>query len=359
MLETARVQYVFLDVVGFTSNRSVEAQSEVVATLNDVVTKALQAMAVPSERTVLLPTGDGIAIALIDVSGIDVHLRLALEILRLIAAHNSITSDAMRQFEIRIAINENIDNVLPDINGRRNVAGAGISMAQRIMDKADASQVLVGHAVYDVLRQRQRYFSSFRAFTATGKHGVTFSVYQYLSKDAPGLSVTVPSAFAAKKVEPAKLTKFAAYYMAHAVANRAFLLSRKSDPARDYVATVLLNFLAEDSVAASETGPHEEATKCTWHASVASFEEQYHYYYGLDFWSLVRLADLLRTRYLQPYREHFETANYMTSYAFVKHSGVHNVQAEWPQIANEFGLGLGREEQRTKGKGSDRGTQRP
>jgi len=76
MVETARVQYVFLDVVGYTRNRSVEAQSEVVATLNDIVIKSLQEMEMPIDRTVLIPTGDGIAIALIDVSGFDIHLQL-------------------------------------------------------------------------------------------------------------------------------------------------------------------------------------------------------------------------------------------------------------------------------------------
>jgi class 3 adenylate cyclase len=155
MVETARVQYVFLDVVGFTRNGSVEAQSEVVATLNDVVIRALQTVDIPAERVVLLPTGDGMALTMIEVSGFDAHLQLALCILRVIAGHNSGAADAMRRVEVRIGINENVDSVLPDINGRRNVAGSGISIAQRIMDKADAGQVLVGQSVYEVLRQRE------------------------------------------------------------------------------------------------------------------------------------------------------------------------------------------------------------
>ncbi len=161
MGETARVQYVFLDVVGFTRNRSVEAQSEVIRKLNNLVLTATKIIIKatkdnyiivdepPENNTIFIPTGDGIAIALIDVPGFDLHLQLALEILRLIASYNSGTTDPTRQFEVRIGINENIDNIVPDINGRRNVAGAGISMAQRIMDKADASQILVGQTVYE------------------------------------------------------------------------------------------------------------------------------------------------------------------------------------------------------------------
>lgn len=132
MVDTARVQYVFLDVVGFTRNRSVEAQSEVVAKLNEIVVLTLQGLNIPIDQTVLIPTGDGIAIALIGLTGFDIHLQIALEILSLISKHNSATTDKMRRFEVRIGINENIDNILTDINGKRNVAGAGISMAQSL-----------------------------------------------------------------------------------------------------------------------------------------------------------------------------------------------------------------------------------
>lgn len=343
MVETARVQYVFLDVVGFTKNRSVEAQSEVVATLNDVVTRGVRSLKVPEEDTIFLPTGDGIAIAMIEVKGVDIHLRLALEILRLIDEHNSANSDAMRKFEVRIGINENIDNVLIDINDRRNVAGAGISMAQRIMDKADASQILVGSTVYEVLRQREQYFSNFRAFTAKGKHGVTFSVYQCLSKDSPGLSVTIPSVFAVKKIEPEKLTKFAAYFMAHAVSNQSFLTSRKRDPLRDDAAVVLLSSLAYDSVLTSQTPTHDEPHMKTWGAGSASFEEQYEHYLNIDYWPIIDLAGLLGKKHLQLYSDYFEGDRWLPVYAFVKPSGIHKLKTEWPQIADEFGIGLSQE----------------
>lgn len=338
MVQTARIQYVFLDVVGFTRNRSVEAQSEVVAALNAIVSKSLQALSVSSENTVLLPTGDGIAIALIDVPGVDVHLLLALEILRSVAEYNGGESDVMRQFEVRIGINENIDNVLDDINGRRNVAGAGISMAQRIMDKADGGQVLIGSTVYETLRQREAYMSSFRAFTATGKHGVTFPMYQYLSKNAPGLSVSTPSVFIAKRREPEKLTKLAAYYIAHAITNREFLMSRRTDVTRDYAATILLAFLANDSGEASETPPHESPSTRTWGAGVTSFEQQYYHYNDIEFWPMTELATLLQTKHLQRYEDHFEGANYQTCYWLVKPPGVQKLIEEWPQIANEFGI---------------------
>lgn len=337
MVDTARTQTVFLDIVGFTKNRSVEAQSDVVASMNQLVSNAMDNTHVSTQDTVLLPTGDGIAIALINVAEVDVHLRLALEVLRLVAEHNASETNAMRRFEVRIGINENVDNLVIDINGRRNVAGAGISMAQRIMDKADGGQVLVGQTVYEVLRHREQYLSSFQGYRARGKHEVEFGVYQFLSKDAFGLNIAPPSAFAARAVERPKLTEFAAYYLAHAIDHREFLASRKGDPTRDYSAAVLLAFLAEDSIEASGTLPHDEPTTKTWRAGAASFEEQYEHYEEIEFWPLAELAHGLAELRLSQYSECFEH-DLVTNYAFVSAAGLEKLRRDWPGIAVEFGM---------------------
>lgn len=337
MVETGRVQCVFLDIVGFTKNRSVEAQSDLVATLNDVVTKAMKCLAVPEPNVVLLPTGDGMAVALVDVAGVDVHLRLALEILRLVAEHNAAEADGMRRFEVRMGINENIDNLVVDINGRRNVAGAGISMAQRIMDKADGGQVLVGQTVYEVLRQRESYLSSFRRFRAKGKHEIEFDVYQFVAKDAHGLNVAEPSAFATKGLERPTLSKLAANYMCHAIDHRDFLVARKGEPMRDYVAVVLLGFLADDSLEAASTPSHEEPNTKTWRAGSASFEEQYTHYAKTEFWVLAEYAELYAHEHLSRYSECFER-DVLPNYAFVSSAGIERLFADHPEIAAEFGI---------------------
>jgi class 3 adenylate cyclase len=336
MAETARVHYVFLDVVGFTKDRSVEAQSDVVATLNTVIRSSLATVKAPQKKTILLPTGDGVAIALINVAGIDTHLLLALHVLRMIAEQNDTAPEPSRRFEVRVGINENIDNLVKDVNGRRNVAGAGISMAQRIMDAADGGQILVGPTVFDTLRQREHYMSCFRAFTARGKHGITFPVYQFVSKET-GLNVDTPSVFVVKKRAPEKLTMYAAYYFGHAIANRDFLHSRRSDSTRDYAAAILLSFLAKDSVNAAETPTHEEATTVTWQSGIATFEEQYKHYDGLEFWVLARFSKLLADE-LSSHAEHFEGAQWSKSTWLVKAAGVQKLMSEWPQVASELGI---------------------
>ena len=340
MDSTARVKYVFLDVVGFTKNRSVEAQSDVIAAINWIVLQSLRVSAIPAKDIVLLPTGDGIAICLIEVPGFDIHLRLAVSILGLVAGHNEAMSDQMRKFEIRVGINENVDNVLADINGRRSVAGAGISTAQRIMDKADGGQILVGSTVFDTLRQRELYMSAFRGYAATGKHDVTFPVYQYLAEQTPGLNVAVPSSFITKKQEPARLTKFIAYYFAHAIANRNFLVSRKGDALRNEVATVLLSHRAHDSEAQSDAGAHEDVVVIkTWGGESASFEEQYrHYHSNADTWLFIDLAGLFCEKHLSRYNENFEAGHYERSYWLVNSTGIRKLINEWPDIAEKFGI---------------------
>src|SRR5438876_10940737 len=103
-----------------------------------------------------IPTGDGLCIALINTEGryrYDIHMLVALNILESLEDYNRSQPDEMRRFHVRIGINSNEDNLINDINARPNLAGAGISLASRIMDKADGSQILVGESVFERLQQ--------------------------------------------------------------------------------------------------------------------------------------------------------------------------------------------------------------
>src|SRR5207247_1517913 len=125
-------------------------------------------------KRLYLPTGDGLCIVLLGITDpYDIHLRLALDILARLKAYRNAESDSMRQFEVRIGINSNIDNSVTDINGNKNVAGAGINMAQRIMSLADGSQILVSRNIFEILSQRERYREAFKMYTTSVKHGVS------------------------------------------------------------------------------------------------------------------------------------------------------------------------------------------
>ena len=76
------VQYVFLDIVRFTQGRTIEAQVEVIDSLNTIVRKALADSGVEDDRRILLPTGDGMAIAILHPEPFDLALGIGQATLR-------------------------------------------------------------------------------------------------------------------------------------------------------------------------------------------------------------------------------------------------------------------------------------
>ncbi len=211
MIENVSVpaKYVFLDVVQFTRNRDIEDQAYIVEQLNRCVEFGLEQSKIPESRRILLPTGDGMCIVLVAlppsgespqeefVEPFDLHLRLARYILTLLAVHNErVQKENPRAFQIRIGINQaNTDILYTDINGRWNMAGAGINRAQRVMSMADGNQMLVSRSVHDDLQPRRDYAHAFAGpYHAEVKHGEILELYQYRKEGATGLNNDPPSA---------------------------------------------------------------------------------------------------------------------------------------------------------------------
>jgi hypothetical protein len=211
-----------------------------------------------SKDLILLPTGDGICLALLRADPFDLSLKLSLSILKSLAEHNNSTDDRKRQFEIRVGVNQNIDNLVIDINGNQNVAGRGINMAQRIMSLADGGQILVGEPVHEILRERELYINSFRGFPGADKHGNFFKVYQLVQENAVGLNVEIPTRFRPPKREQPRINEYAAHFIANATIHHDFLFSRKRDVGFDYSSVILLHLLTLDSIDDMIRGPYEE-----------------------------------------------------------------------------------------------------
>ncbi len=188
-VQTVQAKYIFLDVVDFTRNRSIEAQSEIVGVLNHLVLDVIKDHQVPDDQIILIPTGDGICIALLNIeSPYDIHIQISLGVIKRTHEYNESIQDEMRKFRVRIGVNANTDNLVTDINSRKNIAGAGINMAQRVMSLADGNQILVGQTVFDMLKQREQYMSAFRELHGHVKKGLEIAVYQLVSDDYIGLN---------------------------------------------------------------------------------------------------------------------------------------------------------------------------
>lgn len=336
--ETALTKYVFLDIVGFTKGRSVEAQSDLVAELNIIVKSALekQNAKIESGNTILLPTGDGICIALLEAKPYDIHLQLALDILAGVSEYNDRTDDKTRKMQLKLGINENLDNIVLDINGRRNVAGNGINMARRILDLADGNQILIGQAVYEILSGREKYMSSLRRYPGSDKHGNSFPVYQYFTENRRGLNTDVPSVFKPPEEKVKKLNRLLAYYIAHSAQNKEFFFSRREDTLVSYVGPVLLYLKAIDSLEKRKASQYEKVSLHT--RGGTTIEEQYDYYCKDDFWVLAELKDHIVEKILQPFDDCFEGMQFGTMWSFASKTGIEKLKSEWPDIFDDFSL---------------------
>src|SRR5439155_10548306 len=132
-----------IDVVGY-SKLLVNQQIELVQELNQIVraTECFRA-AEASGKLVRVPTGDGMA--LLFFRSPEEPARCALEI-----------SDTLRnhpELSVRMGVHSGPVNKVADVNDRSNFAGAGINIAQRVMDCGDAGHMVLSKHVADDLSQ--------------------------------------------------------------------------------------------------------------------------------------------------------------------------------------------------------------
>lgn len=328
MVETCLVRYVFLDVVRFTQGRSVEAQTEIVETLGSIVENATADLGISADKVILLPTGDGICIAILDSHQFDIHARLALDVLARVYKHNQQADDEMRRFEVRIGINENVDNLVKDVNGRPNVAGSGINLAQRIMNLADGSQILMGQAVHNVLSPREKYMKCLRPFSGVDKHGERFPVCQLCLAGATGLDCTQPSAFIRETPSAPAMTRTLAYYISIALRLREFVVGHLEDPHLNFVLPILIWHMAEDCIARENSSPYATPTRKV----ETSFDEAYKSYCKAPPWVLLEARNAIIAKHLSPHSSAFERQDANAVWYAPTESAELDVVAKFPDL---------------------------
>ena len=164
-LEIAHV--LFMDIVGY-SKLLTDEQSEALHELNQVVrsTEVVRQSEAAGELTVL-PTGDGMA--LVFTGSVEEPAECALEISRALRAQPSLP--------VRMGIHSGPIHHVKDANGRENIAGVGINIAQRVMDCGDAGHILVSKRVADDLAQQRRWQPYLHELgDVEVKHGVVVSL---------------------------------------------------------------------------------------------------------------------------------------------------------------------------------------
>jgi TolB-like protein/Tfp pilus assembly protein PilF len=137
----------FIDVVGY-SKLLLKQQSELLRELNEIVSGTKEFRQADSAgKLIRLPTGDGMA--LVFRTNPEAPAECAMEIAQALKSHPAI--------QLRMGIHSGPVNEVVDVNQRANIAGAGINMAQRVMDCGDAGHILLSKHVADDLEQDERW----------------------------------------------------------------------------------------------------------------------------------------------------------------------------------------------------------
>ena len=133
----------FIDIVGY-SKLLTNEQSERLQELNRVVRETGQFRAAEAEGKLLrIPTGDGMILAFF--TSPDAPARCAVAIARALRGRSHLP--------LRMGIHSGPVDVVDDVNDKTNLAGAGINMAQRVMDCGDAGHILLSARAADDLAQ--------------------------------------------------------------------------------------------------------------------------------------------------------------------------------------------------------------
>src|SRR4029077_17176171 len=137
-LEIAHV--LFIDIVGYSKLRTTE-QSAQIQLLREIVRNTDQFRVADAEgRLLRLPTGDGGALVFRSLEG---PVVCAVEIAKALRSHPGV--------RVRMGIHSGPVNEVTDLNEQANIAGAGINIAQRVMDCGEAGHILVSkHAAEDL-----------------------------------------------------------------------------------------------------------------------------------------------------------------------------------------------------------------
>src|SRR5438046_4923033 len=132
-----------MDIVGY-SKLLIDEQSEALQELNQIVRKTDAVRAAEAAgQLIFLPTGDGMA--LVFTGSVEEPVECALQVSQILRAQPSLP--------VRMGIHSGPVHHVADVNQRENIAGAGINIAQRVMDCGDASHILVSKHMAEDLEQ--------------------------------------------------------------------------------------------------------------------------------------------------------------------------------------------------------------
>jgi TolB-like protein/class 3 adenylate cyclase len=227
-LEIAYV--LFIDIVGY-SKLLIDQQRRLLELLNEIVRGTEQfRKAEANNRLITIPTGDGMALVFYNTP--EAPVKCALEISRAVKEHP--------ELKLRMGVHSGAVSGVVDVSGRANIAGAGINIAQRVMDCGDAGHILLSKHVAEDLEQLGHWHRHLHDLGETEvKHGSHVSVVNLYTEELGNPEVPQKFRQARQKTAPAFAEKpsrgrswiiAAAVIIVAALALGGYLLSRRSAP---------------------------------------------------------------------------------------------------------------------------------
>src|SRR5437879_1081959 len=182
----------FIDIVGY-SKLLINEQIEQIQTLRKIVGGTEQVRLAEAEGKLLrLPTGDGGA--LVFRNSPEAPVLCALEVSKALKNHP--------ELHVRMGIHSGPVNEVTDLNEQANIAGAGINIAQRVMDCGDAGHILVSSDLADDLEHYPQWRSILHELgECEVKHGLRISLLNLYGDEAG--NPELPEKFRQPKAETA------------------------------------------------------------------------------------------------------------------------------------------------------------
>src|SRR6516165_1093135 len=165
----------FIDIVGY-SKLLINEQSERIQELREIVRGTEQFRSAEAQGKLMrLPTGDGGA--LVFRTSPEAPVLCALEISKALKTHP--------ELRVRMGIHSGPVNEVADLNEQVNMAGAGVNIAQRVMDCGDAGHILLSkHAAEDLAEYRQWQIQLHDLGECDVKHGGRLHVVNLYTPEA-------------------------------------------------------------------------------------------------------------------------------------------------------------------------------
>src|SRR3989475_8980616 len=171
-LEIAYV--LFIDIVGY-SKLLIDQQRRLLEVLNEIVRGTEQFhKAEANHRLITIPTGDGMALVFYNAP--EAPVECALEISRAVKEHP--------ELKLRMGVHSGPVSGVVDVSGRANIAGAGINIAQRVMDCGDAEHILLSKPMAEDLEQYGHWRRHLHDLgECEVKHGLRVAVVNLYTED--------------------------------------------------------------------------------------------------------------------------------------------------------------------------------